>query len=312
MHKKVTASYFISANIVGTDLAPADWGAKIAFPPRKNGSAIRKTPEARLIVGFQLRSAPVSPPGEPGFSGISGTEAGRSGQSFRVFPAGTSQKDLECGIFWICVRAELIESPINLAALTSGQRWHTNARNTHEWLLPFVSFRAKPNPALPAAGKKKKGKRENRLPPFSSNSLFNFKVLYWQGSAWAEPRPRTKTRVLSKQKRKQLWHYIIANTIRTIIISTETVSVCPPAPVFFSFCMHHLWGGQSRNFPFLSSNCDGPRKGLHQTVSTHVEAKRRQRWKSDRSKWVSAEMLVPLIRHDTCEQKHPVFGLRGV
>lgn len=160
MYQKVKASYFISANIVGTDLAPADWGAKIAFSPLTNQSAIRKPPEARLIVGFQLRSAPVSPPGEPGFSGISATEAGRSGQCFRVFPAATSQKDLECGIFRICVRAELIESPINLAALTSGQRWHTSARNTHEWLLPFVSFRAKPNPALPAAGKKRK-KRES-------------------------------------------------------------------------------------------------------------------------------------------------------
>lgn len=160
MYQKVTAGYVISANIVGTDLAPADWGAKIAFSPRTNQSAIRKAPEARLIVGFQLRSAAVSPPGEPGFSGISATEAGRSGQSFRVFPAATSQKDLECGIFRICVRAELIESPINLAALTSGRRWHTRARNTHEWLLPFVSFRAKPNPALPAAGKKKRKKKE--------------------------------------------------------------------------------------------------------------------------------------------------------
>lgn len=298
---------------VGPDLAPADRGAKIAFSPRTNQSAIRKAPEARLIVGFQLRSAPVSPPGEPGFSGISATEAGRSGQSFRVFPAATSQKDQECGIFRICVRAELIESPINLAALTSGQRWHTRARNTHEWLLPFVSFRAKPNPALPAAGKKK-GKGENRLPPFSSNSLFNFKVLYWQGSAWAEPRPRTKTRALSKQKREQLWHYITANTIRTIIISTEIVSICPPAPFFFFFPSVRTVSGGVRAgiYPFLSSNCDGPWKGLHQTVSTHVEAKRRQRWKSDRSKWVSAEMLVPLIRRDTCEQKHLVFGLRGV
>lgn len=283
MHQKVTASYFISANIVGTDLAAAEWGSEIAFPPRTNRSAIRKLPEARLIVGFQLRSAPVSPPGEPGFSGISGTEAGRSGQSFRVFPAATSQKDLECGIFRICVRAELIESPINLAALTSGQRWHTNARNTHEWLLPFVSFRAKPNPALPAAGIKKKEKERIaslRSVPihFSISRCFIGKALPER----SQGREQKHGRFRSKKKATVALYYSKHNQNNNNKHRNGFSS--PSSTCFFSFCTRRLWGGQSRNFPFLSSNCDGPWKGLHQTVSTHVEAKRRQRWKSDRSK----------------------------
>lgn len=36
MYQKVTATYFISAAIVGTDLAPADWGGQNRlFAPNK-------------------------------------------------------------------------------------------------------------------------------------------------------------------------------------------------------------------------------------------------------------------------------------
>lgn len=63
---------------------------------------------------------------------------------------------------------------------------HPTQKQTHAQIqtqtLPFVPFYANPNPALPAAEKKEK-RRENLLPALSSNSLFNFKVLYWQGFA---------------------------------------------------------------------------------------------------------------------------------
>ncbi|KAI4815598.1 hypothetical protein KUCAC02_005739, partial [Chaenocephalus aceratus] len=61
-----------------------------------------------------------------GFSGISGAGEGLGGVSelraeLSAFPVGTSRIDLECERFGICVWAELIESPKNLAALTPGR-----------------------------------------------------------------------------------------------------------------------------------------------------------------------------------------------
>lgn len=185
---------------------------------------------------------------------------------------------------------------------------HTHT-HTHEWLLPFVSFRAKPNPALPAVERERERERENHLPPFSSNSLFNFKVLYWQGSAWAKPRQLTKTRGAFEAKRKQLWHYIIANTtIRTIIISIEIISICLP----FSFSAHTISGGGGDragfSFPLLIVMGHGKRStklwkhtwkqrgGSNGRLITANEFLR---------KWLGlfdCPNVSPVIRHDTWVQ----------
>ena len=117
-------------------------------------------------------------------------------------------------------------------------------------MLPFVYFSAKPNPASPAAEKQRHTERENLLPPFSSNSLFNFKVLYWQGRAWVMPRQLTKELALSKQKESKktaTLHYNMAKTtITTIIISIEIISIS----IVYFFLHTHCLRGVSTGFSF--------------------------------------------------------------
>lgn len=122
------------------------------------------------------------------------------GRALLLFP---SQIDLECGRFWICVWAELIESPKNLAALTPGQCWHRNTdMNTSKYthMLPFVSFSAKPNPVLPAA----ENRETERESPPSIQFQFTFQ---FQGALLArvclsDAKVINKKSELSKQKER--------------------------------------------------------------------------------------------------------------
>lgn len=92
---------------------------------------------APLNPGLQLRSVGSPTGGEPGFSGMSRKQ--------RLFFF------LECGILRICVRAELIESPLNLAALTPGRRWHAATPTAAARLCLFFSVPVRRNPAAAAA-----------------------------------------------------------------------------------------------------------------------------------------------------------------
>lgn len=68
--------------------------------------------------------------------------------------------------------------------------------HTHEWLLPFVSFCAKPNPALPAVEE-----RERELPPsIQFQFTFQFQGALLARLCLSEAKAANKTWALSKQK----------------------------------------------------------------------------------------------------------------